>query len=139
MNETYQPPVKRFRIKVLELERVLDGTEGNADVADLLNRPDGAETFGRLIREARPGPSWMIAHLDDVRGHDLDTAEGAADACEDIVDALLHTHPVARARYVQELALKLAVPEQAIRQSLNETLRLRREHHDIERFKKGKQ
>lgn len=101
----------------------------NKDVAELLQSTDGDAQYETMIREARPGPSWMIAHLDDVRGHDLNTLQGEIAACEDMVDVLLRQHPIARSRYVRELAAKLGVGEREIRQTLNQALREREAYY----------
>lgn len=106
-----------IRVKVAEYPSGFRG-----DVADLLNLPGGPEMFGAMIRNARPGPSWMIDHLEDVRGHDLTTLEGTVDACEDMIDTLLRQPPIARSAYVRELAQKLEVPEREIRQTLNQVV-----------------
>lgn len=113
-----------LRLKVAEYP---EGFQG--DIADLLNSPGGGEAFGAMIRNARPGPSWMIKNLEEVRGHDLTTLQGTVDACEDMVDTLLHQPPIARAAYVRELAQKLEVPEAEIRQTLNQCLKERSEHY----------
>jgi DNA primase len=93
------------------------------DVAELLKREGGAAAYEAMIADARPGPSWLIAHLDDVAGHDLSTVQGEVAACEDMVDVLLRQHPIARSQYVRELAEKLGVGEHEIRQTLNQTVR----------------
>jgi DNA primase len=110
--------------------KVAEYPEGfRGDVADLLSLPDGPALFGQMIRNARPGPSWMISHVDEVMGHDLTTTRGQVDACEDMVDVLLRQPPIARSKYVRELAEKLEVPEHEIRQTLNEVVRERRAYY----------
>lgn len=103
---------------------------GIKDVDQLLNSPGGVARYERMIAEAVPAPSWMIGHLD--QRHDLDTIKGAVDACEDMVDVLLRQHPIARARYIHELAAKLGEDEADVRRMLNEAIRDRdayyREH-----------
>ena len=115
---------KEIRLKVAEYP---DGFDG--DVADLLNTPGGPEAFGAMIRNARPGPSWMIEHVDDVGGLDLSTVEGKVAATEDLVDMLLHQPPIAREKYVAELAEKLGCSQAAIKETLDETLALRRGYY----------
>lgn len=88
------------------------------DVAELLAVDGGEARYEAMIREARPGLMWMIDHLEDVRGHDLTTTEGLVNACEDLVDALLSQPPIARGQYVRELAQKMEIPEQDIRDTL---------------------
>lgn len=117
-----------LRLKVAEYPAGFQG-----DVADLLNTPGGPEAFGMMIRNARPGPSWMIANLGDVEGvseHDLTTLDGTVAACEDMVDTLLRQPPIARSAYVRELAEKLEVPEREIRQTLNQAIALRAAHYE---------
>jgi DNA primase len=100
---------------------------GIKDVADLLNSPGGAARYEQMIRDAKPHVSWMIDHLD--HRHDLASPVGASDAAADIVDVLLGQPPVARARYVRELAAKLGEDERTIRQTLNDVLRERGEYY----------
>lgn len=105
----------------------------HGDVADLLNTPGGAEVFGAMIRNARDGGSWRIDHLGDIPGvtdHDLSTIDGKVAAVEDMVDMLLHQHPVAREKYITELAAKLECSEEAIKESLDETLQLRQAYYE---------
>lgn len=92
------------------------------DVAELLERDDGEARYEAMIREARPGLAWMIAHLDDVRGHDLASLEGTIAACEDLVEILVQQHPIARGHYVREFAARLGVDEREVRQALNEAV-----------------
>ncbi len=119
-----KPLDHRVNVRVAEIPRPYK------DVADLLASNDGAAKYEAMIRNARPGQSWMIAHLDDVRGHDLTTLEGTVRACEDMVDSLLNQPPIARGQYVRELAEKLEVPEREIRQTLNQVLRERATHYE---------
>lgn len=115
---------KEIKVRVAEYPPGFRG-----DVADLLNTPGGPEAFGAMIRNARPGPSWMIAHVGEVKGHDLTTVDGKVGACEDMIDTLLHQPPIARSAYVRELAECLEVPEREIRQTLNQVLKERAEHY----------
>lgn len=117
---------KEIRLKVAEFP------EGVKDVADLLNTPGGAEAFGAMIRNAKPGPSWMIENvgsIPDVSEHDLTTLDGKVDAAEDLVDILLHQHPIAREKYVKELADRLKCSEAAIKEMLDETLQIRQAYY----------
>lgn len=116
-------PRRLIQVKVAEFPT------GVKDVADLLNTPGGGEAFGAMIRNARDGPLWMIDHLENVRGHDLTTLQGAVDACEDMVDALLRQPPIARSAYVRALAQRLEVPEIDIRETLDEVLEERAAHY----------
>jgi hypothetical protein len=87
----------------------------------------GDAAYERMIAEAKPAPSWMISNLD--QRHDLRSIKGAVDAVEDMVDVLLRQPPVARARYVRELAAKLGEDERTVRQTLNEAIRDRDAHY----------
>ena len=115
-----------IRVKVAEYP---EGFQG--DVADLLNTPGGPAAFGAMIRNARPGPLWMIDHLEDTRGHDLSSAYGKDRAAADLVDVLLAQPPIARAEYVRALAARLEVDEREVRQTLNEVLRERGEYYRV--------
>lgn len=101
--------------------------KGVKDVDDLLSSDGGDTAYELMIAEAKPAPSWMISNLD--QRHDLTTPYGAADACEDMVDVLLRQPPVARARYVRELAAKIGEDERTVRQTLNEAIRDRDAHY----------
>lgn len=100
---------------------------GIKDVDQLLNTAGGDAAYEAMIRNALPAPSWMISHLD--QRHDLATVKGAVDACEDMVDMLLRQHPIARARYVRELAVKIGEDEADVRRTLNEAIRDRDVHY----------
>lgn len=112
--------------------RVAEFPEGVHDVADLLNTPGGADAFGAMIRNAKPGPSWMIANVGDVPGvseHDLTTIDGKVAATEDLIDMLLRQPPIAREKYVVELAEKLECSIEAVKETLDETLAMRRGYY----------
>lgn len=116
--------------------KVADIPPPHKDVADLLTSEGGDAKYEEMIANARPGPSWMIAHLDDVGHHQLETVEGQVAASHDMVDILLRQHPVARERYAAELAEKLGCSVGAIKETLDEALGLRRayyERHPTER------
>lgn len=95
------------------------------DVDELLQSEGGDVAYQAMIADAAPSVSWMIAHLEDVRGHDLTTAKGAVDAAEDMVDVLLRQHPIARMRYARELAEVLGESIDAVWEMLQDTLTLR--------------
>jgi hypothetical protein len=65
-------PTHRVEVRVAEIP------PPNKDVAELLGCECGDAVYAAMLRDARPGPSWMIAHLDDVGGHDLSNLRGTA-------------------------------------------------------------
>jgi hypothetical protein len=107
--------------------RVATLPTGIKDVDQLLSADGGDAQYERMVAEAEPAPLWMIHHLE--QRHDLGTVQGAVDACEDMVDVLLRQPPVARARYVRELAAKIGEDEHTVRQTLNEAIRDRDQHY----------
>lgn len=123
-NGTKRPASHRVTVKVADIPQPYK------DVAELLVSSDGPAKYEAMIRNARPGLSWMIAHLDDVHHRNLKTLEGTVLACEDMVDALLNQPPIARGQYVRELSEKLQVPEREIRQTLNQVIRERTKHYE---------
>lgn len=118
-----KPLDHRVNVRVAEIPKPYK------DVSDLLSSEDGPARYEAMIREAKPGPSWMIGHIEDVRKHDLTTVTGTVAACEDMVDVLLGQSPIARGVYVRELAEKLDVPEREVRQTLNDVLKAREAHY----------
>lgn len=121
-HDTTGKPPHVIEVKVAEIPKPYH------DICDLLNAEGGDAMYEAMIANARPGPSWMIDHLDDVRGHDLTRLSGTVEACEDMLDTLIRQPPIARSVYVRELAEKLEVPERDIRQTLNAAL-LERENY----------
>lgn len=120
------PDPKIVRLKVAEFPK------GVKDVADLLNTPGGADAFGAMIRNARPGPSWMISNVGEIPGvteHDLSTVDGKVAATGDLIDMLLRQPPIAREQYAAELAAKLDCSVAAVKETLDEALALRRGYY----------
>ena len=108
--------------------RVMEHPPGYDDPADLfLRHPNPGEAWEKMIREAKPAVSWMISKLD--ARYDLESPTGASDACYDMVDMLLRHPPVARARYVRELAAKIGEDERTVRQTLNEIVKERGDYY----------
>lgn len=114
------------RIRVMDIPAVYGDVAGIFEVEGPVV---GSSIFEGLIESAVPGPTWLIANLDNESlfpERDLADPHEAVEACLDVMDVLAAQHPVARTLYVRELAAKLAVDERTIRQSLNEAIKERR-------------
>lgn len=113
-------------VRIMELKKEAPGYKDPADLFE--NHPDPGPVWERMIANAKPATSWAIDHLDE--RHNLTTPNGASDACADMVDALLNQPPVARARYIRELAKKLGEDEHWIRATLNDAIRERGSYYE---------
>ncbi len=87
---------------------------------DELIKTGGAAAFMEIVKEARPYMSYLIEQA--CRKHDMETAEGRADAARSMLPELAKIHdPIERSSYVEALAQKTSIPSGKIEARLRST------------------
>lgn len=110
----------RVRLKIATIP------EPAKDIDELL-RTQGDVAYERMLADARHAPAWMI---DNIERHpnmavDLTTAEGKQDAADALEITLSSLPLVERYIYVRQLAERLEIPEDVMRQALNDAFKRR--------------
>lgn len=82
------------------------------DVDELLRSEGGDAKYEHMIATAQPSMAWMVAHIST--RFDLDALDGLSQATDYLLEFLVAEHPVARAKYIQQIAAKLECPESSV-------------------------
>lgn len=92
--------------------KVANMPDGVKDVAELLNSDGGEQAYERMIAEAQPAMVWMVEHI--AEKYELESLDALEKACDFLVQFLVAEHPVARAKYIEQIAAKLDAPPESV-------------------------
>ena len=88
------------------------------DVCDLIQSA-GPDAFGRMIDEAKAASAWIVDNVEDL-GANLHTPEGQTAAAELLLEMLAALPAIEREARVSQLAERMELSVELLRQALNE-------------------